>query len=239
MRHEHGVSRALTPPAQGQPSCQVASRVEAHDTSTFVSFTVAFADRELEHKEGDPMDTTSLAQNVVDETTIVVDNIASDQLGNPTPCAEWTVHDVLDHITNGAVMFAMSADQGSVSEELMAQIAGGDDYKVAWRAATTAALTAAAKPGAMEKTVTLPFGEMTVGAFLNYVIFDLTTHATDLARATGQTITNTDLLEAALEVGRQTVGPGMRQPGVFDSEQFVSPDAPIIDRLQAFAGRRL
>ncbi|MGA2804129.1 MAG: TIGR03086 family metal-binding protein [Acidimicrobiales bacterium] len=185
------------------------------------------------------MDTTSLAKSVVDETTIVIDNIAPEQLGNTTPCAEWTVRDVLNHITNGAALFAMSADEGSVSDELMAQIAGGDDYKGAWKAATTTALAAAAKPGALERTVTLPFGEMSVGAFLNYVIFDLTTHATDLARATGQTVTNTDLLEAALEVGRQTVGPGMRQPGVFDSEQPVSADAPIIDRLQAFAGRRI
>ncbi len=212
--------------------------LEAQDASRFGSFTLALADREREHKEGDHVDTTSLAQSVVDETTVVVDNIAPDQLGNPTPCAEWTVRDVLNHITNGAVMFAMSCDQGSVSEELTAQIAAGDDFKGAWRAATTAALGAAAEPGAMEKTVTLPFGEMTVGAFLNYVIFDLTTHATDLARATGQTITNTDLLEAALEAGRQTVGPGMRQPGVFDSEQPVSADAPVIDRLQAFAGRK-
>jgi len=185
------------------------------------------------------MDTMPLAQRVIDETTVVIDNIAPDQLGNPNPCAEWTVRDVLNHITNGAAMFAMSAEQGSVSDELMAQITGGGDYKGAWRAATTVAIAAAAQPGALEKTVTLPFGEMTVGAFLNYVIFDLTTHATDLARATGQTITNTDLLEAALEAGHQTVGPGMRQPGVFDPEQPVSADAPIVDRLQAFAGRRI
>ncbi len=185
------------------------------------------------------MDTMSLAQRVVDEATVVVDNVAPDQLGNPTPCAEWTVRDVLDHISNGAVLFARSAEQGSISDELMAQIADGRNYKDAWRAASAVAMTAAAKPGALEKTVTLPFGEMTVGAFLNYVIFDLTTHATDLARATGQTISNTDLLEAALEAGRQTVGPGMRQPGVFDPEQPVSADAPIVDRLQAFAGRRI
>jgi uncharacterized protein (TIGR03086 family) len=147
------------------------------------------------------MDTMSLAQRVVDSTTVVIDNIGPDQLGNSTPCAGWKVRDVLNHVTNGAAMFALSAEEGSVSDELMAQIAAGDDYKGAWRAVTTVAMSSAATPGAFEKTVTLPFGQMTVGAFLNYVIFDLTTHATDLARATGQTITDTDLLEAALEAG--------------------------------------
>ena len=185
------------------------------------------------------MDTMALAQRVVDETTVVIDRITPDQLGNPTPCAEWTVRDVLNHITNGAAMFATAAEQGSVSDELMAQIAGGGDYKGAWTAATTVAMAAAAQPGALDRTVTVPFGEMTVGAFLNYVIFDLTTHAIDLARATDQTITNTDLLEAALEAGHQTVGPGMRQPGVFDPEQPVSADASVVDRLQAFAGRKI
>lgn len=185
------------------------------------------------------MDTMLLAQNVVDETTLVIDNISPDQLGSPTPCAGWTVRDVLNHITNGAAMFAMSAEDGSVSDELMAQIAGGEDYKDAWRSVAATAMTAAAQPGALEKTVTLPFGEMTVGGFLDYVIFDLTTHAVDLARATGQTVTNVELLEAALEAGHRTVGPAMRQPGVFDEEQPVSAEAPIVDRLQAFAGRRI
>ncbi len=100
-------------------------------------------------------------------------------------------------------------------------------------------MAAAAQPGALEKIVTLPFGQMTAGAFLGYVIFDLTTHATDLARASGQTIADTELLEAALEAGHRTVGPHMRQPGVFDPEQPVPADAPIVDRLQAFAGRKI
>ena len=60
-------------------------------------------------------DTVTLAQRVVDLTTGVLENIAPDQLGNPTPCAEWAVSDVLDHITNGAAMFAMSVKPGSVS----------------------------------------------------------------------------------------------------------------------------
>jgi uncharacterized protein (TIGR03086 family) len=180
-----------------------------------------------------------LVQRVIDLTTGVLDEIAPDQLGNPTPCAEWAVSDVLDHITNGAAMFAMAVKPGSVPDDLMARTKNGDDYKGAWRAATSAAMTAAAQPGALEKTVTLPFGEMTAGAFLNYVIFDLTTHATDLARATGQTIGDTDLLEAALEAGHRTVGSQLRQPGVFDPEQPVPADAPIVDRLQAFAGRKI
>jgi uncharacterized protein (TIGR03086 family) len=53
-----------------------------------------------------------LLQRVVTETTRVVDSITPDELGNATPCAEWTVRDVVNHITGGATMFAISAEQG-------------------------------------------------------------------------------------------------------------------------------
>jgi uncharacterized protein (TIGR03086 family) len=188
-------------------------------------------------EENEAVDVQVLARRVIDLTTGVIANIGVDQLSNQTPCAEWAVSDVLDHITNGAAMFAMSVGPASVPDDLMARVKAGGDYEANWKAATAAAMASAAQPGALEKTVTLPFGEMTAGAFLNYVIFDLTTHATDIARATGQSIADTALLETALEVGRRTVGPQLRQPGVFDPEQPVPADAPVIDRLQAFAGR--
>jgi uncharacterized protein (TIGR03086 family) len=95
------------------------------------------------------------------------------------------------------------------------------------------------QPGTLDKTVKLPFGEMPAAVALNIAILDLATHAADLARATGQTITDTDLLEAALEMGRQMVGPELRQPGLYDAEQPAPADAPIADRLFAFAGRRI
>jgi uncharacterized protein (TIGR03086 family) len=80
---------------------------------------------------------------------------------------------------------------------------------------------------------------MPAGIALNIAIFDVATHAADLATATGQTIENTDLLETALAVGRQMIGPELRAPGLFDAEQPAAADAPVINRLLAFAGRRV
>ena len=189
------------------------------------------------------MDSVALLQRVVDETTGIIDKIGPDQLGDPTPCTEWTIRDLINHITGGSTMFAVSAEQGSVPDDLMAQLMGGDNlgdnYKRAWGAASTRAMAVFAQPGVLERIVTLPFGEMPAGIALNIAIFDVATHATDLAQATGQTIADTDLLEAALEMGRQMIGPDMRQPGLFDAEQPAPADAPITDRLLAFAGRKI
>ena len=51
-----------------------------------------------------------LLQRVANETTRVVGAVSPDQLGNDTPCTGWTVRDVVNHITGGATMFAISAE---------------------------------------------------------------------------------------------------------------------------------
>ena len=90
----------------------------------------------------------------------------------------------------------------------------------------------------MDKMVKLPFGEMPASIALNIAIFDVATHAVDLARATGQHVSDSELLEAALATGRQMVGPELRAPGVFGEEQPVADTASVEDRLLAFAGRK-
>ena len=189
------------------------------------------------------MDNVALLQRAVGETTRLADSITPDQLGNPTLCTEWTIRDVINHVTGGSTMFAMSAEQGSVPDEVMGQLMGGDnlgdDYKGSLSAATKRAMAAFDQPGVLDKVVKLPFGEMPAGVALSIAVFDVTTHAVDLARASGQTIEDTELLDAALAMGKQMIGPELRQPGVFDAEQSIASDASAEDRLLAFAGRRI
>ena len=187
-------------------------------------------------------DKVAMMQQVVDETTRLVDRITPDQLGNKTPCTEWTVRDLINHITGGATMFAISAEQGSIPDDVLQQIMGdnlGDDYKGAFKKATQQAMTAFGQPGVLEKMVKLPFGEMPAGMALNIAIFDVTTHAADLAQATGQPAPDEKLLQTALDMGKQFVSSDLRQPGIFDPEQPVADDAPVADKLLAFAGRRV
>ena len=152
------------------------------------------------------------------------------------------MRDVLNHITGGATYFAMVSEQGSVSDEVTGQLLGtgdnlGDDYKRAFNNAADRALVAFSQPGALEKQVKLPFGEMPAAVALNIAIFDVTTHTCDMAEATGQEMKDTELLETAIEVGKQTVRPEMRTPGFFDAEQPCADAAPPDKRLLAFAGR--
>jgi len=183
-----------------------------------------------------------LLQRVVDETTRIVDNVKDDQLGNSTPCTEWTVRDIVNHITGGATMFAISAEQGKVPDEQIGQLLGGDnlgnDFKGAWGAAGTRAMNAFDGLD-LSKPVTLPFGEMPAGIALNIAIFDVATHAVDIASSTGQAVADTDLLETALEFGHAMIGQEFRDMGLFGAEQPCPADAPVADRLLAFSGRKV
>jgi uncharacterized protein (TIGR03086 family) len=77
------------------------------------------------------------------------------------------------------------------------------------------------------------------GVALNIAIFDVATHACDLARATGQHVTDAELLAGALAIGQQMVGPDLRVPGVFGAEQTADAKASAEDKLLAFAGRKV
>ncbi len=189
------------------------------------------------------MDGVPMLQRVVNETDRLVKGVSADQLSAPTLCTDWSVRDLINHITGGSTMFAMSAEQGSVPDEVIGQLMGGDnlgdDHMAAWSAASKRALAAFDEPGVMDKIVKLPFGEMPAGIALNIAIFDVATHACDIAHATGQSVEDEELLEGALAIGQQMIGPELRQPGVFGDAQDAPADAPIAKRLLAFAGRKV
>lgn len=189
------------------------------------------------------MDNVELMKQVVASTDTIVEGVDASQLSLQSPCTEWTVRDVINHITGGATMFAVCVEEGSVPDDLLGTLMAGDnlgdDYVGSWKAASSRAVAAFSIPGALDRTVKLPFGEMPAGVAINIAIFDVLTHAADIASATNQTIEDTALIETALEQGRGMISPDLRVPGVFEPEQPAPADATPTERLLAFAGRKV
>jgi uncharacterized protein (TIGR03086 family) len=188
------------------------------------------------------MDEVATMSRVIAETKRVVDNIEPSQLDNPTPCTAWTVRDVLNHVTGGAEMFGLCVRDGDVSDEKLGQLLTGDnlgtDFKASFNHAADDAEESFALPGAMDRIVKLPFGEMPAGMALNIAIFDVTTHAWDLARATGQsTDFDPEVVTTAYQIAQGMLTDDMRATGLFGPSVSVSDDAPMADRLAGLAGR--
>ena len=188
------------------------------------------------------MDQVATMRRVIEVTGEVVDNIEPEQLDNPSPCDGWTVRDVLNHVTGGAEVFALCVRDGSVPDATLNELTTGDrlgdDYKASFHQAAAAANDVFDIPGAMDRLVKMPFGEMPAGMALDIAIFDVTTHAWDLAKATGQsTDLDPEVATVAYLVAQGMLSDDLRSAGIFGPAVEVPPDAPAADRLAALTGR--
>ena len=86
------------------------------------------------------MDLLPTMEKVLDRVGTVIDAVEPSQLDNATLCTEWTVRDAINHVVGGATMFAECVEQGSVPDDRLGQLMGGDnlgdDYKGAYHAAS-------------------------------------------------------------------------------------------------------
>jgi uncharacterized protein (TIGR03086 family) len=165
----------------------------------------------------------------------VLANVSPDQFGAPTPCSEWTIHDLIEHVIGGNEHVAPWA--GSPEEPP----ARPDNIVAAHRAAAAAAHEVFARPDGMSTTFKLPFGEIPGQVFIGMRTSDVLTHAWDLAAATGQsTDLDPELATEQLAAVRALVGPQFRGPGKpFGDEQPCSSERPAADQLAAFLGRKV
>jgi uncharacterized protein (TIGR03086 family) len=188
------------------------------------------------------MKDVALLKQAVGELNRVVDNVKPEQLGDPSPCADWTVRDVINHVTAGGKMFKHVAEGGAMDESVMQLFATdhlGDDYKRSLRDASDAAVAAFDQAGMMDTTLHMPMGDMPGAAAANIAVYEIVTHACDIARGTGQSVDDTELVERALATGQGFLQPEFRTPGFFDPEQPAPAGASASDRLLSFGGRRI
>lgn len=183
-------------------------------------------------------------RRVIDETKRVVKGVRADQLDDPTPCSEWDVRALLNHVTGGATMFAECVEHGSIADaemgRLMTEDLLGADHVSAFNAAADRAVAAFDSPGALDKMVKLPFGEMPAGIALQIAVFDVSVHTLDLAAATGQARDlDPEVLDAAFDAAGMMLTDDMRATGMFGPAQPAPADASRADQLLAMAGRQI
>lgn len=162
----------------------------------------------------------------------VIAGVRSEQYDDKTPCTEWTVRDLLEHMI-GAVAGLGAAAAGSPPATFVL----GDDPAAQFEDAAAAALMAWRSPGVLDRIVDGGPGPMPGRVLAGINLLDTATHAWDLATATGQPATlPDDVATAALEVSLAIVTPELR-PGRF-APAIAAPDgADPTERLVAFLGR--
>ena len=100
----------------------------------------------------------------------LVAGVKPDQWSNPTPCEEWTVRDVVNHLVGGGTMLAASfrGEKLDIDPELGMPDMLGDDPFAALDGALGAFESAVAEPGAMDRDVVLPFATLPAAVALEH-----------------------------------------------------------------------
>jgi uncharacterized protein (TIGR03086 family) len=184
-----------------------------------------------------PSDIRADFAQVVTVAYPVLSGVRPDQLTGPTPCTEFDVRTLMGHLVfvlrrvaamgRGESIFSVSdqVDEGRWTEEWLAAAHQCQD---AW---TDDRLSA---------TIELPWTTMSGADALAIYVNEVILHTWDLARATGQ---RAEWPEAILQVAYDAVRPQMpatgRGPEIpFADAVAVADDAPLVERLVAFAGRQ-
>ena len=177
---------------------------------------------------------------ILPRLTALVDQLETTDLDKPTPCANFTVHGVLDHMIGGAASFVPAFRGESPTQDATEPATAGQVPTAGFHQAMNSLLDAVNAPGAMERTISAPFGDVPGSVFARFVAFDGLIHGYDIASSTGLAYDPPDDVVAAVDAfAREALGPDMRDGDTFALETAAPDGASMLQNLVAFSGRTL
>lgn len=170
--------------------------------------------------------------------TDLVERIPADAWDRQSPCEDWTVRDVLNHLTSEH-LWAPRLLGGETVEQVGDAYDGdvlGDDPVEAWRSAQTRSVLAFGAVEDDDQEVSVSSGRIPVREYASQMLVDLTVHAWDLARGAGVPVTLVpEAVDACLGyANRVTSGGGVE--GIFGAPVSTS-SRDRGDQLVALLGR--
>lgn len=181
------------------------------------------------------MSDIDVLESALAKESALVAAVRPDQLGDPTPCPEYDVRTLLDHIVGWLRSFAAGTNEREVTDDPTSFTT--DDYAGAFTAAADD-LVAGWRTHGVERNVTFASREMPGPVVLGMTLMEYVTHGCDLAIATGQEVPFSDEeLETALGHARKNLPDGARGD-FFGPPVPVADDAPLLDRYLAYLGRQ-
>jgi len=162
----------------------------------------------------------------LEQTALLVGEVPDDRLADPTPCEEWTVSDLVDHVVLGTANFARTVRGEDVDWSAPTPHVGAERVD-AFRAAAADLLTAWRQQG----TDDAPIGP-------DWQSAEVAVHTYDLAAALGRPTADLDpeVAERGLAFMRANLKPDIRGEA-FGPERPAPADADPYQQIAAFAGR--
>ena len=157
---------------------------------------------------------------------------------NPTPCPDWDVRTLLNHMLGALTMFRDVAADGIADPALFERDLVGADALESFDKVAGEAIAAWHARG-VGGVATLPFGEFPASFALELPTMEMVVHAWDLATATTQSVNwDEELLTETLRFVHGTFTSSEARGADFGPPVPVDDGAPTIDRLVGFLGRK-
>jgi uncharacterized protein (TIGR03086 family) len=174
-------------------------------------------------------------------TARLVGAVGDDQWGDPTPCADWDVRALVNHLVYEN-LWVPPLLAGKSIEDVGDAYAGdvlGDDPAGAFERSAKDAAAAAKEPGAMDRPVGVSYGPVPGSTYVGHHFLDALVHGWDLAQGTGQATTlDPELVRMCWDIASGEAE-ALRSSGLFGSSAVQVPDdADLQTRLLALLGRR-
>jgi uncharacterized protein (TIGR03086 family) len=184
------------------------------------------------------MDLVTSVDSALSWTGKIMQSATPDHYSDSTPCTEWDLRTLANHMVGGAWMFAGALNGDALPTGAPGDLVG-DDASAAYDAASAALRAAAASDGVMERPTELPLGTMPGSVTLSLALMDTLTHGWDMAVATGQPAElPPELASQSMGFAEQAISDGMRGPGApFGARVDAPADASPGEMLLAFLGR--
>jgi uncharacterized protein (TIGR03086 family) len=185
--------------------------------------------------QGAPMDPRTQLDEILPLVNKLVASLDDAQLDAPTPCDSYAVRNILEHMIGGATMFA-AVFRG----EAPGAPAENTDLVAAFPGALAGLRAAVDTPGALDRLVAAPLGEIPGETFARFVAMDGLVHGWDIATATGQTYDPPAGVVAAVDTfAREAISDDMRDGGMFAAAVQPPAGASPLLQLVAFTGRQV
>lgn len=184
------------------------------------------------------MDLVQELKNATKACTTVVEGIQGNHLANRTPCSEWDVQGLMNHLIGSMAYLTARAEGRDPGTLQPANVSDRDDAVQQLVSGMDRATSAWATPGALERKVQSPFGE-TSGTFMaGITLTEIVIHGWDLAKATGQRLSVDDALAEQLLASAKAAMTPETRGRAFGPEVTAPEAAPSLDRLVAYLGRQ-
>ena len=177
--------------------------------------------------------------DAADAAARTVGNVHQSQFGRPTPCADWDVRTLLNHlIVWTSYSLEARAHGDSVGQDLIDRDFTADPgFAADYRAQLDRALTAWSDPATWEATLDVMGAPMPAADVAALNMAEMVLHGWDLAAATGQAYMVSQPAAAAALRAVEANAELFRQYNGFAEPVQVPASATVLDRVLATSGR--